>query len=1499
MPFGEVSGGEAAIRLSSVAQQRLWFLHSLQPESPGSHVCAGWRLEGQLDPGRLQQALRLVVAQHAALRTAFDATAIPVRQVVYPDVAIHLPLEMATDDRQLEALVRAAVTTPFDLSQPPLWRIRLLRRGPLDHLLLLVAPEIVADRRSLHVVARALLSPDQRLLVADRPRVARRPPDEATRTELVRYWTDALSGVVPVLDLPADHPRLRPPTHLGIPVPLRIGDRVLAGLRRAADAENTSLTVVLLAVYALLLRTFTGRHELILGLRDRGPIGCEDEVGCRDDLLPIAVAVNDTGSFRDLVRAIRDRARGAQAHSELGFGQLVETLELPRDVDRHPLVQAVFQLHRIGPPASTDALVITPAAVAPAATRFDVEIDLADADADADDCVRGQLVCSADVADTATAESLARTYLYLAEMVAGEPDERLGTVSLVDPVGRRLLQQLNDTAVALPDHALVAERVSRQAERTPDAVAIVGAGDPVTYRRLDRLANGFAQLLVSLGAGPGRVVGVCAQRTASVVVAYLAAWKAGAAYLPLDPAAPTERLAAILHDASPTVLVTDRDDVPAGAWVQLDIEVAGDRELDGLPADAARPARNDLAYIFYTSGSTGRPKGVGVEHASLRNIVDWHVRSYEVTGDDIATWLTGQGFDASIADIWPNLVAGAMIALPGDELIRLQPAQLAEWLRAVGATVCFLPTPLAEAFLAQAPAAVGRLRCLLTGGDRLIHRPPAGLAYRVVNQYGPTETTVWAVVAEVGADPTCLPPIGRPISNVRAYVVDEHRRLLPLGAVGELFLAGVNLARGYLNRPALTADRFLPDPFAGTPGARMYNTGDLARWGSDLQLHYLGRSDGQVKIRGVRVEVGEIEAALRRHPAIDDVTVLANGAHADRRELVAFIVPSGELSDAFDALDFEALRRYLCKQLPREFVPTRYVPVEGLPLTGNGKVNRLALAAVPLPPESDRPIRRPETTVEEALVRICASVLDKNLVSLDDNFFSLGGDSLLAMQVVAEAADRGLQVSLLDVFESATLDELAVRAAAAADLGPDTGPVPAPPLIRWFWDGSGPAGRGGYQAAVLPCQPGQPGTDIDALRRAVHDVVEWHDALRLRGDVTGMRVCGAEWARPYLERFDLSGLADHARPAAVSEHAARLATRLDPVKGPTVVVGYGTGDDAGAPAAALVLVLVLVHRLCVDAGSWPVLLEDLAAACRARVAGSEPQLPQPSTTFAAWARALDAGSRRVDISDDLPYWANVLRLPQPRLPVRGDRGAAAAPPAEGSSPVIVRAPADLAAALMHDANAAYRTTAEELLLAALSLTARDVLGLPELLIHVDTDLRLAGHHTPGSRAVGWYEARFPLRFDTATDPGAAVVAVKEARRRIPDNPASYGVLRYATPLSATGPAAAAVPEVRFTSVVDGSAARPAESRIEDGCSRWGHSLDVSVICSPDGLQARFDADPGVLDAEQLADIAQSYRRALAAVIQHCCVPDAGRTTPSDFPLFARLKASHFIRRAVS
>ncbi|MFD7992212.1 non-ribosomal peptide synthetase [Streptomyces mexicanus] len=1052
-PAGEVP--------ASSAQRRLYFLDRYRPGSPAYLVPAVLELRGPLDADALGWALSELVRRHEALRTTYaERDGEPVQIVAEP-----FPLRPRTEDlsglapaeraRLLRRAAAAQTQEAMDLARGPLVRARLLRLEPELHHLVLTLHHILVDGWTLSLLVRecAALYEARRL---DRPEAAPAPPPlqytayalaerdrlagQEARAEL-DWWTERLRGV-PALELPTDRPRPAVQGWAGARHALTVPEELTGRLRALAARTGTTLFMVLLAAYQVVLHRWSGQDDFAVGTPVAGRTSphLEGLAGLVANTLVLRAELSGDPDFTTVLERTAATALDAFERQGTPFELLVERLEQGRDPSRHPLFQCSFTLQNVPPFQELRMADVAVRALDMAGdtAKFDLGLTLLEADGG----LRGEVEYSTDLFDADTAARFAGHWLTVLRAVADDPARRLSELPLLAPGEHAALLEAARGPV-LPEGEATREpvpaQVVRRARQTPGALAVADPERSLTYGALAGYADVLARRLRALGAGPEQRVGVCLERSCAQVVAALAVTLTGAAYVPLDPQYPTDRLTAIRQDAGLRLLVTDRDlrtRFPMGRADVLCVEDVLDGEpapVTGVPVPRLDPRA--LAYVVHTSGSTGRPKGVAVEHRALAGLAAWHRDAYALGPGDRSTLVASPGFDAAVWEMWPALASGAELHVPSDAT-RADPARLARFLAERQVTVCFLPTPLAEAVLAEPFPAHGPLRSLLTGGDALTARPAPGAPYRLYNHYGPTENTVVATAGPVagatgdGAGAR-RPDIGRPTAGVYAHVLDARLRPVPVGVAGELYLGGDQVARGYLGDPRRTAERFVPDPFSGRPGARMYATGDRVRRLPDGTLEFLGRCDDQMKVRGFRIEPGEVEAALRAHPAVADAAVTLHRG-ADGAALVGHVVPGAGAAPAADEL-----RRHLRGLLPSYMVPAHLVVRQALPLTAHGKVDRRELARAPLPaPRQEAPTAPPRGPSEERVAAVWQEVLGVARVGAHDNFFDLGGHSFLALRVRARLQEAlGREIPVVAVFQYPTVAAFAAYLDAAGDTG--------------------------------------------------------------------------------------------------------------------------------------------------------------------------------------------------------------------------------------------------------------------------------------------------------------------------------------------------------------------------------------------------------------------------------------------------------------------------------
>ncbi|WP_458391237.1 non-ribosomal peptide synthase/polyketide synthase [Sinorhizobium medicae] len=1303
-------GRDGALPLS-YSQQRLWFLAQLDEDSTNYNIPLGWRLQGRLDRVAWRRSLDRLFARHEALRCTFVAGEDdPQVQILSGDRGLPVVEHDLRDRPDAQAalleLCQEEARTPFDLAREPLIRGRLIRLADEEHVFLLTQHHIVSDGWSLGVLVRELSSLYRAFEAGEDdplPPLAIQYPDYAAwqrqwlsgerLQRQAQYWRDTLSGAPARLALPTDRPRPAQQSFAGASVPVVIDQVLTRGLKRLSRQHGTTLFMTVLAAWAAVLSRLSGQDDIVIGVptANRRRREIEDLIGFFVNTLAVRIDLSGEPSLSDLLERARRAALTAQDHQDLPFEQVVEIVQPPRALDHTPLFQVgLAWQNNTGGSLDLPGLRVEAAGEGLDQVKFDLELNLGEQG----EAIAGTLGYATALFDRATIERQCGYLLALLRAMLADAEQPVSELDILPPDERSyLLEELNRTETDYPSDLCVHALFEAQVRRAPDAVALVFEEQSISYGALNADANRLAHHLIGLGVRPDQPVAICVERSPAMVVGLLAILKAGGAYVPLDPAYPSERLRQLLDDAGPRLLLCDaagRAALGAEAIADLsavDLDAAtawADQSADDPDPHALGLTARNLAYVIYTSGSTGTPKGVMVEHRGMTNYLSWARESYAPTSSSVVS--SSLAFDATITSLFAPLICGAHEHLIsnrnetenlkvelglGRSLVKITPSQM----DVLGQQL-------------QLAGDASQVEVLVIGGEALSSSTvelwrQIQPAARMVNEYGPTEAVVGCAFHDIPADLSASTnvPIGRPIANTRIYLLDGHGQPVPFGAVGELYIGGAGVARGYLNRPDLTAERFLADPFSGKAGARMYRSGDLARYLPDGNLEFLGRNDDQVKIRGFRIEPGEIAARLLEHELVGDAAVVAHADAAGDKRLVAYVVAktTDGSAEADGAGLAASLRAHLGGLLPDYMVPSAFVRLDALPLTVNGKLDRKALPV----PDDDAYARRayeaPQGEIETLLAGIWAELLGVERVGRHDNFFELGGHSLLAVRVLVRLTEAlAVELPLAMLFAKPTLADLALSVGEVLN---GSGAQTVPVIMPVGRDGALPLSYSQQRLWFL-AQLDEDSTNYNiplgwrlqgrldrvAWRRSLDRLFARHEALRCTfvagEDDPQVQILSGDRGLPVVEH-DLRDRPD-AQAALLDLCQEEARTPFDLAREPLIrgrLIRLADEEH---------VFLLTQHHIVSDGWSLGVLVRELSSLYRAFEAGEDDPLPPLAIQYpdyAAWQRQWLSGER---LQRQAQYWRDTLSGAPARLALPTDRPRPAQQSFAGASvPVVI------------------------------------------------------------------------------------------------------------------------------------------------------------------------------------------------------------------------------------
>ena len=1505
----------------SFAQQRLWFLEQLQPNSALYHIASLLEIQGSLDLAALQQSINQIVVRHETLRTTFGMVDQTPMQLISSELTltpvVHNLQALEPEQRWFVALeqAKASCLVPFDLSQGPLVRLELFQLGPEHCLMTVVLHHIIADGWSMELFIQELVSSYEAYRAGFHPQLAPLALQYADYSEWQRewlasprqqqqldFWQQQLADAPKRLELATDHPRPAQQSFAGSTLSFGIPSQQTSQLRSLAQQTQTTPFMLALAVFASLLSRYSRQDQVLIGspIANRTTAEAQPLIGFFVNTVVFKVQLSPNLDLLSLVEQVREQSLAVYANQDVPFEQVVQQLQLERNLSHTPIFQVMLAYQNVpSQQLSIANLTIKQLPLDLGYAKFDLTLFIEETPAG----LVGRLEYNRDLFEPATIARLRDHFLRLLGHALAQPTQPLAQISILSAAEcQQLLVDWNQTQQPFPDQLGLQHLVAQQVQRTPNAPAMRWNNQIICYTELEQRANQLAHLLLQRGVTQGSIVGVYATRCPEMIISLLAILKAGAAYLPLDPAYPAERLHYLVADSAASLIVqASHQALPTLVSTAETLDVVAEAEtLASLPTTAPMVDFDpqQLAYVIYTSGSTGKPKGVLIQHQGVVNYLHWAIHYYPFEQGAGAPLASSLAFDATITALWGPLCTGKTIdLLPEQDELEV----LAQRLSSEDYSVLKI-TPAHMEALSQlvAPDQIGSSKAFVIGGEALLQQHVAfwqtnAPNLRLINEYGPTETVVGCVIYQAQAAPSewAAVPIGRPIANTQLYVLDPAGLPVPIGVPGELYIAGLGVGRGYHGRPELTAERFVRlEQLAGVQAElarcqqpqpafeRLYRSGDLVRYLPDGNLEYLGRIDQQVKLHGFRIELGEIEATLASHPTVHAAVAMIREDRPGHKRLVAYVVAEPTANQ-----DTSIVLTHVAQQLPHYMLPSVVIWLDSLPLTPNGKVDRQAL---PAPEINQTALDSAQTTpldqYEAQLMAIWQRVLGLKAVDRHANFFSLGGDSILVMQVVGIARQHGLILTPRLLFQNQTIASLAqairqqTQAKPALDPLSLQGIVPLSPMQHWLFERQLAQPAHVNQSIVLKLQTGLATEQIQA---ALDQLVRLHPSLRLIFTQT------AAWQQRYEPAASVP-LRELQQPTLSQQQVcdAELQASFDLAQVPLLRASLWRGIDHDQ-------LLLVAHHSIIDGVSWRIVLEDLALLL------NQQAVPAATTPFSEWAEYQVQQAQTPQLLSQLAYWRSTIEAitPIPQLAQAGLVGEA--------QRFQTKLNPELTEQLLHHAPERSRTSVAELLITGLAIAFQRWSNLQQLVLDIESHGResLDPEHD-FSRSLGWFTSLYPVRLDfpTTNEPNQWIKQIKESLRAVPQAGAGYGMLRYlhVDPAIRASLVPTHAPAIAFNylgQLDNQQTLAPFQglnlefaSQTLAPTNQRSHALELNCY-STDGCLV-FDWECHQTARAAVEHLAEQYQIALAELLQ---VPTTTASlAPSDFPA-ARVKANDLDR----
>jgi amino acid adenylation domain-containing protein/non-ribosomal peptide synthase protein (TIGR01720 family) len=1473
--------------VASSAQRRLFFVQEMDRQSTAYNLPRAVCISGPLNEARLKSTFDSLVKRHESLRTLFFVKEGQVFQKINEPAEVTVNI-IQTSEAEVMKRIQAFIR-PFDLEKGPLLRVALLQTDAHEHVLLVDMHHIISDGFSQGILIKEFVALYQKEQLDPLPLQYRdfatwqNQKEQEEESAARHFWLKEFAEEPETLELPTDFARPKVKQNQGASVGFQLSAEHTAGLRAIADAEETTLFMVLLTAYKVLLSKLSGQEDIVVGtpVAGRQQAELEQIIGMFANTLPLRSAVDGNLSFRDLLHQVKDKTLAAFSHQAVQYEALISELQVARNTSHNPLFDVMFTyLDFEESPLELPDLRIDPLNFNQSVSKFDLTLKV--------EKVRQSVALSFEYATTlfseGTVNKFAAYFKALVAAIVQEPLEAVGNVSVLsDSEIHQQVCQFNSTEVLYPDQETIVSLFQKQVGKNPDQAAVLFEDEGLTFKQLDELSNQIAHYLINQGIEPGQMVGIMLEREAFLIPSIYGILKAGAAYVPIAPHFPTERIQTISQSAQLKAVITRREHDQVSEWVgclPIDLNLA-EKEIHQQPVSTPQVTTdsNDLAYVIYTSGSTGKPKGVMIEHQAVINRILWMQNTYPLHELDVILQKTPIVFDVSVWELFWWAFTGASVCLlrPGGEK---EPAEIIRTVdRYKVTTMHFVPSML-SIFLAVLNKdytldSLASLKRVFTSGEALktdhvrLFGALLNKAHktRLINLYGPTEATVDVSYYECDFEETENPPIGKPVDNTSLHILSKYQTLQPIGVPGELHIGGVQLARGYVGDPVQTEEKFIADHISGS--GRLYKTGDLVKWLPDGNMAYLGRIDHQVKLRGFRIELGEIESQLQNHHQVQEVVIMVRERDADK-VLVAYYV-----SD--EAITERDLRDHLTSKLPAYMVPGFFVHLHEMPFTPTGKINRKAL------PEPELNLTKahvaPASDLEKELVAIWSDVLGLNQLGVTDNFFSAGGDSIKSIQIGSRLRSIGFDVTVQDIFTHQTVRQLAANLrtlVVTSDQSLVEGEGKLSPIQHWFFEGP-VRNKSHFNQSVLLRFPA--GISAEVTEQIFTKVQEHHDALRMsfhqQGNSWVQQNHGPDFPLS-LQKYDLRGESDASE--RLEKHAQAIQESIDIVDGPLMKLGLfqmTTGTR----------LLIVIHHLVTDGLSWRILFEDMATLYHQMQLQTELKLPLKTDAYLHWPEKLTAYTRTKQYQEAKAWWQDFA---QQQMPVIADENARLTGQ-KGVKRASFLLNRELTDSLLTRAHEPFYTQINDLLLAALLSAVKKQFNEEKLLIALEGHGRESiDKHVNISRTIGWFTSIYPVLLSSrSTGMTGLIKEVKEELRSVPNKGFDYLLYQLLEPQDKD---AQIRPQIIFNYLgqFDSDMKNlPFELADESHGSSQSkeeellYDLDITGVVREGQLEMSLRYQAEKFSKDTISQLMQGYEESLAELISHCVQHEGREKTPAD------------------